>query len=380
MIRTRILGAPLLAAVLGAAGWLLATPSPASASLTGFKAVQGSYGWVDFTGDGRADTCYLGDIGPTCRAATTSGFGATWALWNGDAGWSAGRAWADFNGDRRADYCRVVGSWNRMLQCSVSNGSGWGGTYTSWAVDGGYDAGRAWADVTGDGRADYCPVVGWSSYQIQCTPSTGAGFGTTFTSGNLDPGYDQGRTWVDVNGDSRADYCRVVGAFGKYLQCTLSTGSGFGVTITSAEMDPGYDDSRRWADVNGDGRADYCRIVGSFNYAQTNVRCTLSIGTGFGLSFTSTAMDAGYGGTGMWADVTGDSRDDYCRQTDGYAGTCTISLSSSFGSTFSTPITSYNMAGWVDYNADGMADLCRWEADAPRCTVSTGYGFGPTYG
>jgi hypothetical protein len=58
-----------------------------------------------------------------------------------------------------------------------------------------------------------------------------------------------------------------------YLACTLSTSVGWGATITSAAVDPGYDDGRRWGDVNGDGRADYCRIIGSVNYAATNVVC-----------------------------------------------------------------------------------------------------------
>lgn len=354
--------------------------APAHATMTGFRAVQGSWGWVDFTGDGRADTCFVGGSGLTCRAATTSGFGTTWVLSYADNGWSAGRAWADFNGDRRADYCRVVGGGGNYLQCTLATGSGFGGTYTSGWLDPGYDAGRAWVDVTGDGKADYCRVIENWGYKIQCTVSTGTGFGTTFTSGSLDPGYDQGRSWVDVNGDNRADYCRIVGGWTQYMQCTLSSGSGFGVSITSGAMDAGYDDSRRWADVNQDGRADYCRIVGSAIYSSTQVRCTLSTGAGFGLEFTSPTLDAGYGGTGTWADVTGDGRDDYCRVIGSYQGACTVSTGSGFRETLSTPITTMNMLGWADFNNDGRVDLCRWESGVPRCTVSNGNSFGVTYG
>jgi hypothetical protein len=377
----RIAGRALIFAITVAAV-AFGAAAPASATMTGFRAVQGSQGWVDFNGDRKADICYLysnADI-PTCLVSTGTGFGVQYQASGADPGYSAGRAWADFNGDRKADYCRVIGGSYKMLDCTVSNGSGFASTYISAAVDAGYDEGRAWVDVNADGRADYCRVVGLWSYQISCTTSNGTGFANTFTSGSLDPGYNQGRSWVDVNGDNRADYCRIVGNGPMYLACTLSTGVGFGTTITSAALDPGYDDSRRWGDVNGDGNADYCRIVGSVNYAATNVQCTLSMGSSFGTTFTSGTMDAGTGGSGVWADFNGDGKDDYCRKNLGtYAGTCTVSNGTSFGLTYSAPVASLLTFGFADFNADGKADMCRWESGTYRCTVSTGTGFGPTY-
>jgi hypothetical protein len=347
--------------------------------MTGFKGAQGDIGWVDATGDGRADTCVVDSV-LTCTSVTGSGFGPTWSGPGLDEGYSIGRAWVDFNGDHRADFCRVVGGSSKQLQCTLSTGSSFGTTYTSAAVDAGYDAGRAWVDVTGDGRADYCRVVGLWGYQVSCTVSLGNSWGTTITSSTLDPGYDQGRSWVDVNGDNRADYCRITGSGTKYLQCTLMGGGlAFGSTISSNGLDPGYDDSRRWGDVNGDTRADYCRIVGSSNYAATTVQCTLSTGSGFGATFTSPTIDAGYGGTGTWADINADGKDDYCRETGSYAGTCTLSTGSSFGATISTPGSGTAGWGWADVNGDGRADYCRREStNSASCTMSTGAGFGGT--
>ena len=369
----------LWTALLGVLGFataaILVVPTPAHATVTGFHGAQGSWGWTDVNGDGHSDLC--GQSG--CRLATATGFGATWAL-SGDLGWAAGRAWMDFNADAKADYCRVVNSGTFFLQCTVAGTSGFGATYTSGAVDPGYDAGRAWVDVTADYAADYCRLINSGGYRVQCTLSTRTGFGATFTSGVLDPGYDQGRTWADVNGDNRADYCRIVGSGTKYLQCTLISGNGFGATITSAGLDPGYDDSRRFADVNGDSRADYCRIVGSALYSSTNLRCTLSTGTGFGLTFTSPTLDAGYANTGGWADVNADGRQDYCRIVGGPQARCTLSTGSGFGTTFSTPISGYGSLGWTDFDLDYRADACRVESGVPRCTLSTGNAFGVTYG
>ncbi len=72
---------------------------------------------------------------------------------------------------------------------------------------------------------------------LRCTLSTGTGFGSSYQSTYVDPGYDAGRAWTDHNADAKADYCRVVGGWGNSAQCTLSTGYGFAGTYTSASLD-----------------------------------------------------------------------------------------------------------------------------------------------
>ena len=365
--------AALLAAAAALVAGLLIAPAAASASVPLFKAVQGGQGWVDYNGDGRADYCRLTDA-TVCSQSTGAGFGQTWSAPGLDLGWASGRAWTDFNGDGRADYCRIVGNSYQSAQCTVSTPTGFGATYASGVIDTGYDAGRAWVDVNGDHMADYCRVVG--GYRVTCTISNGSGFyGGAVTSDVIDPGYDAGRAWTDMNGDGRADYCRIVGSSNKYVQCTPSTGNGFGLAVSSNALDPGYDDSRRWADVNGDGSADYCRIINSWGY---KIMCTLSGGSSFGTTF-STGMDTGYGGTSVWADVNGDGRDDFCRQTGGNA-TCTLSNGTSFGGTFSAGTSNWDVAGFADFNGDGRADFCHVVSGTPSCTVSNGNGFGARYG
>jgi hypothetical protein len=85
-----------------------------------------------------------------------------------------------------------------------------------------------------------------------------------------DRGYTDLPNWMaDVNGDGKPDFCRFVGNEGKiFLSCQLATNDGFHPNQftfnTIAGVDKGYGDMPRWMeDVNGDGRADFCRWVGN---------------------------------------------------------------------------------------------------------------------
>lgn len=77
------------------------------------------------------------------------------------------------------------------------------------------------------------------------------------------------RSFVDVNGDSLADYCRFVGdAPNVFIACMLRTsGGGWGGQYDYQSIkgiDQGYGDRPRgFKDINGDGKADYCRFVGN---------------------------------------------------------------------------------------------------------------------
>ena len=144
-------------------------------------------------------------------------------------------------------------------------------------------------DTDGDGVpdiADVCPSV----------PGLPAFAGCPADLGEIQP-----TSRVDFNGDGRADYCRVVGIPGNgHVSCTLSTGTGFGSTITSPALDWGYDTGRAWVDVNGDGKADYCRRVGGTNLTSSYVSCTLSAGSAFGATITSPLLDWGYDTGRAW--------------------------------------------------------------------------------
>ena len=154
--------------------------------------------------------------------------------------------------------------------------------------------GEAWVNFNGDGRRDFCQLFGSDNNvgsRVRCTEAASTGFGATYTSGVLDWGYESGRAWADFNGDGMSDYCRVVGSVNdsaSYVRCTVSAGTGFGATYTSGVVDWGYESGRAWTDFDGDGTADYCRVVG--NAGGLRQQCTVSTGTGFGSSYLSPVL------------------------------------------------------------------------------------------
>jgi hypothetical protein len=166
---------------------------------------------------------------------------------------------------------------------------------------GGTSTYEATADFNGDGAGDSCVVASADATAACTVKTTTIPGGTSGTGGTnityktkVDPGWMAGRAWVDHNGDGKADYCRVVDY--TRLACTVSTaptvppttvgypqpplGEGFGETYHSQNLDAGWDDTRTWKDANGDGKADYCRITGNF-FVGYWTECTLSTGQGF---------------------------------------------------------------------------------------------------
>jgi len=344
--------------------------------------------WTDFNGDGLGDYCRR--VGNTdnidsfvrCTLATPTGFGADVTSGVVEWGMDTGRSWVDFNADGKSDYCRVFGSsaGKEKVSCLLSTGSGFGADIISGELDASKDAGRAWVDANGDGKADYCRVVA-ASGTVRCLLSTGAGFGADIASGAIDAGADAGRAWVDVNGDGKADYCRVVG---NAVRCLLGGNGGFGQDLSSVAFDVGYDTSRAWVDVNGDGLADYCRLVGNTNLQSSFVRCTLSTGSGFAEEFTSGVVDWGVEPGRMWEDVNGDARADFCRISVNGTARCLLSIGDHFGGEVDTGVINAGDGfgrNWTDRNGDGRADFCRIvDTNVLRCTEIAGARIQPTDG
>jgi hypothetical protein len=244
---------------------------------------------------------------------------------------------ADVNGDGKPDYCRFASSTS-FLVCDVQTDNtfetNWVGTYVEPTET------QFMADVNGDGRADYCRFL--ASNMFSCALLSLEGY-RSFVDGNfqtqLDPGYgDMPRRLVDVNGDGRADYCRFVAGSPKWLSCALSTGTGFGQydfnSNQTREYEAGYLDRPVFmADVNGDGRADYCRYLGPRETMYLS--CGLATDTGFGdKDINAVGLDAGQDG---WprdmVDVNGDGRADFCRYftQPSYRISCALSTGTGFG-------------------------------------------------
>ena len=199
---------------------------------------------------------------------------------------------------------------------------------------------------------------------------------------------------TDIDGDGKADICGrgVDGYF-----CTLSSTGGLGdapLRIAEVSDANGWNGGSnyptfRFADINGDGRADLC------GRAHAGIRCWLSNGEGFdnGFSFAVLASGDGYDqvkyySTIRYADINGDGKEDLCaRFKDGFK--CYLST----GNGFDKEVPLGDMSdggGWGnekyyatiragDINGDGKVDICGRGSAGFRCWPSTGEGFGPEY-
>ena len=367
--------------------------------------------FVDVNADGHTDYCRFVNLGDglrlSCALGTSTGFGAPFAFQsaaNVDAGWAnRPRAFADANGDGRTDYCRFVGSsGNERLSCLLAGTSGFTGTMNdlSSKTDAGWaNRPRGFADMNGDGSADYCRFTGSSgSIRLTCTLAQGSTFGINVSSAaGLDSGWaNRPRGFTDVNADGRDDFCRFVGPDNKIrLSCALATNSGFDDNFKSADQhfDTGFANRpREFVDVNADGRSDFCRFVGTSDAVRLS--CMLANAAGFGAAHgfvSSVGIDTGFADKPRgFADINADNRADFCRVVGTGVGrrlSCMLAGTSSFGAPegFATEEgyfdPGYGDRPWAfaDADDDNRDDLCRIVGQGkglPACVIAGAASFG----
>jgi hypothetical protein len=250
----------------------------------------------DVSGDGRADVCGRDDAGVVCAVANPAGTAfATPRLWTSSFGDAAEYeesetyyltfALADVNGDRFADACSRAGDG---IRCALNDRAGSLGSAirmtdefsdsNGWDADV-YGSTVVFGDVNGDGRSDVC---GRGGINIVCAVATWAdpvqepAFAFPFTlfsgavtgfdpTGWSEPAQHRSIQIADVNGDSYGDIC---GRDAAGLRCAIARPyasylldpfrylpRSFAAPVWQAEA---HGASLRFADVNGDGRADAC--------------------------------------------------------------------------------------------------------------------------
>ncbi|KRB25201.1 Ig-like domain-containing protein [Rhizobacter sp. Root16D2] len=280
--------------------------------------------FVDVNGDGVQDICGQN----VCFAMKADGVLATIQVPSWATRIHSRNQFIDVDGDGRADHCAITYGFQTpyWAQCSLSTGTGFAPAVVQGPMPSSVKS-ADWVDITGDGILSLCYVDITGAHCRQWGPS---GFATEKATGTVSLGdaVGKGLAWVDVNGDGLADFCRVESTTDNTddptgsLLCTLATGVGFGDTITSTTLQVGYarsaamDTSRMWPDVNGDGKADFCRVRGWVTgTASPNayLECTLSTGTGFGTTFQ--APLGTWDRHGSVADATGDGKADLCYRT-----------------------------------------------------------------
>ncbi len=222
----------------------------------------------------------------------------------------------DIDGDGRADYLAVQD--NGSVQAWINNG---GTGHGSWIERGTFasgvgESGRKvrFADIDGDGKADYLVLQDDGTVQAWINNGGNDRGGWvkrgTFATGTGAPGSKV--RFADINADGKADYL-VVEKYGVVKAWLNNGGSGRGSWLERGTFAGGVGQPEgriRFADVNGDGKADYLAVQDD-----GSVRAWINKGTDGRGSWSE--YDGFAGGVGepgskvRFADIDGDGKADY---------------------------------------------------------------------
>ena len=277
----------------------------------------------------RAFTDGLAIAAPAHHAGTESG--------------GAGRVrWADWDGDGKADY--VIVNDDGSVRVFINKGGDGHGGWTDWgqvALGTTNDRTRIrFADFDGDGRADYITLAANGAVNVYLNKG-GDGHGGWTDLGQvalgLVPDPDQVR-FADFDGDGRTDYIvtQPSGAIGVYRN---NGGDGHGGWTDLGQVALGVTNDRtriRWADIDGDGRADY-NILNPDGSITTYINHGGDTGSGWTLRSKITSGLTTDQNLVHLADITGDGRADYL-----LVNGPTNAFVNNGGDDQNTP-------GWIDY-------------------------------
>lgn len=242
-----------------------------------------------------------------------------------------------FDGAAVKDY--LASYWTPLWQYSVANaisGSGTDRCYfreascprsTQSGLDLGWAGTRRAVDVDGDGRADFCRIVGWGlaqsgRAQIKCSLAGNDSQASQFLEDpfRADDLYvgsdneDRFRFHGDVNGDGKSDFCRRVDG---RLSCALSDGKTFkdGAFRSAPDLDFGADwfpralVSTRNPAAGAPRYLDFCRFLPD----GAKLACALGGPNGFAGEVSTELPVNGNSPMRFWADADRDGRTDFCR-------------------------------------------------------------------
>ncbi|MFJ9461607.1 FG-GAP-like repeat-containing protein [Kitasatospora sp. NPDC101447] len=229
----------------------------------------------------------------------------------------AGRVrWADFDGDGRADYW-IINPDGSVRVYLNKGGDGRGGWQDFGQVATGLtsDSSRVrFADIDGDGRADYILINPDGSVRVYLNKG-GDGRGGWQDIGQVATGLtsDSSRVrFADIDGDGRTDYCFLDGNGGihAYLNRGGDTSGGWADQGQIASGLTGDLSRIRLADIDGDGRADYSVI--NPNGTMTTYKNNGGDGHGGWTNYgqTATGLTTNQNAV-VLADITGEGRADY---------------------------------------------------------------------
>lgn len=300
---------------------------------------------------------------------------------------------ADMDGDGQSDFLAVADDGSIRM-------------WKNLGIVGTKGASLRFADLTGDGKADIVSV----NHKGRARAWLNKGLGVWDDIGEIAPGLDEDLSsatihFADVNGDKRADFLVVYGEGG--VKAYLNNGNlpdkgkdriwQTGQTISEGVGEPGR--KVRFADLNGDGYADYLVVFdGGAVDAWLNQKNIPATNGGRIWGYRSTvATGVGEPGSKVrFADITGDGKADYLIQyvggaVKGYNNTGNIpdigrARNWANMGTISTGTSPQGPVRYADLNGDGKDDYlvvfgsgivhayinsCDWRAPEP---VGSGEG------
>jgi len=328
--------------------WVSSTFSMPFSDANGWNQPQyySTISYPDINGDGRPDLCARDSGYLSCYQNN----GTSWVSTQFNIGWSDANGWnqpqyystisyPDLDGDGRADLCARDSGY---LYCYRNNGTSWVGTSFQ----------QPWSDANG-----------WNQPQY---------YGTI--------------NYPDLNGDGRADLCaRDTGGVHCYLNIANSWQSSMFTMPYSDAMGwaaQKYFATISYPDINNDGLADICaRDSGYYQCQLNNGRNWAFAGHIVPMSDANGWGERRFYSTIRFADINADGRTDFCvRDSGGFY--CLSNISSAWqGTAFSIALTDWN--GWtedkyfstihlIDVDGNGIADLCYRDSGGINCIPTQG--------
>ncbi|MEV7447143.1 FG-GAP-like repeat-containing protein [Streptomyces sp. NPDC091204] len=251
------------------------------------------------------------------RAFDDGWIGGKRVLRAGTEAGGGGRArWADFDGDGKADYITIADNGAVSVKLN-RGGDGHGGWQNIGQVATGTTSDRArvrFADFDGDGKADYLAIADNGAVTVYLNRG-GDGHGGWTLLGQVATGttsHAEQVRFADFDGDGKADYLTIAdsGAVNVYLNRGGDTRGGW-TNLGQVATGVTTDRSRlRWADLDGDGKADYTVIN-----SNGSITAYLNRGGDSHGGWNNPGLFAG-GSTldqdqVAFADITGEGRADY---------------------------------------------------------------------
>ncbi|RAJ31983.1 VCBS repeat protein, partial [Kitasatospora sp. SolWspMP-SS2h] len=246
---------------------------PNNSAATNESGGTGKLRYADFNGDGRADAITIADNGAISVKLNTGGDGhGGWTdLGQVTGGVTTDRTkvrFADFDGDRKADYIVFNGAAvNVWLNAGGDGHGGW--IYYGQVATGAIsnpDQVR-FADFDGDGKTDY--IITQASGAVGVFLNRGGdGHGGWADTGQVAVGLTSDRSrirWADLDGDGKADYTVVNpdGSVTSYINHGGDTGNGWVIRSTVSTGHTTTQSKVDFTDLDGDGRSDYLVIDGT---------------------------------------------------------------------------------------------------------------------